>query len=1348
MIPVAEKGFSDLKTALSGLRNLMLESGDTIAAKELQEISGKLAQRELVLAFCGHFSAGKSSLINVLCDKKVMPSSPLPTSANAVMIRNGSPRARLTPIDQDKGMVEIGGSEVSEYCRSGAYSRVELWEEIDLLRAGGALLDTPGVDSNDEAHALATSSALHLADVVFYVMDYNHVSSETNLNFARTLSEYGKPLYLVVNQIDKHREEELAFSAFRKTAEAAFEAWNVNAAGVFYISLKKENLSANMLPSLKRTVSKLLQEERGLLQYAIHVSAYQSIQAHLERADEREREKREKLEEAAAGETDLARLEAELLTLTAGPTAEDPLEFKRQEWIKQIGSMLEHAQLMIPSLRELAGLYLESKAPGFKVKGLFASGKTEAEKSKRECDFLTALGEQAEAQLAWHVRSELRAAGQYLELWSPEWESRLDALLPRAEEAWISEPLPGGAVLSGESRLHYAAAVASGVTARYRKAALLVLDALLAASAPKRAALLAAAKERRAELEARLPTVRRLAELDAGAASRKARFDALLSAPTPLTSGQLPEVEQAAPQYLGAEPAPGAVPEAPGQAAAAQAGSVPASAPAGPALAEPPRAATGAPAKAAAAHAELQPTSVAASIPHPAAAVAPTGDGTKAHSPAFTSSAVAGLPAAGSPSAAAGEDQAAAGAPGHLAGAPTGDGTKALSPSYTSSVAAGFPIAAASENPAATPAETPALAAFARGRAQQAADKLDTAAELLASHPAFGTGVKELIRRAGELRRGKFTVALFGAFSAGKSSFAGALLGEAVLPVSPHPTTAAIVRILAPEPGQQHRTANVRFKSRKVMLEDLAFSFDALGLGAWKESSWQDTIQKLSASELPAAGRAHLSFLQAAAVGWAEYSALLGTERVVDANGFAQFAAEEVKACFVAEIDFYFSCPLTEMGIVLVDTPGADSIHARHTGVTFHYMKNSDAILFITYYNHAFSRADKLFLAQLGRIKGSFALDKMFFIVNASDLASSDDELSEVVEYVREGLQKAGIQQPNLFALSSLRELRHRQEGQSGFDRFRGEFASFLEQDLGHLAVSSAGNELGRITDRLRKWLNSARELAGHNGQRLEKLEEQRAAFSQAVRALREVEISTEWTQENDELMYYVVQRLRLQALDLFNDFFHPSLLQEAAGPLKRNFTIALRGWITQISLELERELYESSLRLERKAEHLLQREVASWCRQQQEGFEMPLESPSFTGEWISPGLPEGILDNTRFPEEEYWPYFRSPKAFFEGDGRSKLREALEFPLVQQLQSRVKDMSLFMRQHYELEIQGHKERIAAYFTDSWQEWEESIRRTNISDEELGLWADRLGKLEALLERFAGDITTQEVSFRS
>ncbi|MCK8486993.1 dynamin family protein, partial [Paenibacillus sp. MBLB2552] len=605
-----------------------------------------------------------------------------------------------------------------------------------------------------------------------------------------------------------------------------------------------------------------------------------------------------------------------------------------------------------------------------------------------------------------------------------------------------------------------------------------------------------------------------------------------------------------------------------------------------------------------------------------------------------------------------------------------------------------------------------------------AAARLTAAAERLAPHPAFGTGVRELTRRAAELRGGVFTVALFGAFSAGKSSFASALLGEAVLPVSPHPTTAAIIRVMAPASGQRHNTAAVKFKSAEAIREDLAHSFQALGLGAWSEASWLEAVRRLKPEDIPAAGRSHYSFLQAAAAGWAESAERLGQVEVVEAELFRSYAANETKACFVAEIDFYYSCSLTEQGIVLVDTPGADSIHARHTGVTFQYMKDSDAIIFVTYYNHAFSRADKQLLSQLGRMKGSFALDKMFFVVNAADLAASEEELTAVVEHVRDGLRTAGIQQPNVFAVSSMQAMAAGRENAAddpGFSLFRQRFSAFLEQDLGNLAVSSAAAMMKQMHERLFKWTEAAGQNTENAEQRLTALRGRRDAFEQAVAEFVRVDIGREWEQENAELLFHVVQRVRLQALELFAEFFHPSLLQEHNGPLKRNFTVAMRGWLDQISGELERELLATTLRLERKAEALLRREAEAWCRRHETTLDMPLSYSKSESNWNTPVIPEGLLDGGTLEPETYWPSFKNPKVFFEGGGRLQLRARLEEPLLAKLKEIVEGMEANFREHYEREIAIRKEQTAETFRGLWAEWEQSIQGSKTTPEELSHW---------------------------
>lgn len=94
-------------------------------------------------------------------------------------------------------------------------------------------MDTPGIDSADDAHRIATESAIHLADLILYVMDYNHVQAELNFLFTKELTEAGKEVYLVINQIDKHKDEELSFLEFQNSVLDSFASWGVKPARIF-----------------------------------------------------------------------------------------------------------------------------------------------------------------------------------------------------------------------------------------------------------------------------------------------------------------------------------------------------------------------------------------------------------------------------------------------------------------------------------------------------------------------------------------------------------------------------------------------------------------------------------------------------------------------------------------------------------------------------------------------------------------------------------------------------------------------------------------------------------------------------------------------------------------------------------------------------------------------------------------------------------------------------------------------------------------------------------------------------------------------------------------------------------
>src|SRR5690606_1926807 len=172
------------KKHLVSLYTMMLNNGDKENANKILDLYEKADQNEQIITFAGHFSAGKSSMINALMGQDILPKSPIPTSANVVKITSGGGYARVhlhndeilefkEPYDMDQ---------IKEYSKDkDTIKKIEISSKNSVLPPTSALMDTPGIDAADDADRIMTESSLHLVDTLFYVMDYNHVQSEVNL---------------------------------------------------------------------------------------------------------------------------------------------------------------------------------------------------------------------------------------------------------------------------------------------------------------------------------------------------------------------------------------------------------------------------------------------------------------------------------------------------------------------------------------------------------------------------------------------------------------------------------------------------------------------------------------------------------------------------------------------------------------------------------------------------------------------------------------------------------------------------------------------------------------------------------------------------------------------------------------------------------------------------------------------------------------------------------------------------------------------------------------------------------------------------------------------------------------
>ncbi|MBY9081710.1 dynamin family protein [Paenibacillus sp. HN-1] len=1163
-LPVQNTG--DLERTLGELHSLAERHGDRDRAHIYEELALKANMRELTFTFCGHFSAGKSSMINALCGKELLPSGPVPTSANIVSIRSGAPRAivrrRLTDGAEDELLVSP--EQMREYCRlGGEYSSIEVWEDVALLGRSGVLMDTPGVDSTDEGHQRATETALHLADIVFYVMDYNHVESENNLSFAKNLSEWGKPLYLIVNQIDKHHQNEIPIEVYREQVESAFRSWGVSYAGVLFTSLKDQGHEFSAWENLPLLIRDLLKRREELLAYSLSQSMHHTAEESLESLREAQSEDRERLlqELDGTGPQSPAAEAAEL------DEEEQRLDFiadeAKAEIRKRLDAHLENANLMPADIRDLVSRLAESLAPGFRT-GLFTTAaKKERERAVRLTALEEALRRQLASQLEIHVIQLLREWGESLELWRDEEEAQLKLSFPHADSGWLSGAIKPGAPTGGEALLQLCRGLALELRGGFRRAALGSADQQLAALPPLLAKRRAELALRRAAAGRRAAAAAALAELDRAEQTRASELAALLPPRLALAPGLLPEVSA----YPRAARSAAARPQRP-------------------------------------------------------------------------------------------------------------------------------PLAPADPVSAARPAAAGHAPAEGRRRLGEAARLLERAAARLAAEPAMASAARSLAARAADLDGGRFTLALLGAFSAGKSSFANALLGEEVLPVSPHPATAAVNRILAPEGENRHGTARVVMKSREEFRDDLRYSFSVLQLGEPDAGSWTEAVNRL-----PERGRGlhpsllpHAGFVRAAARGWKEAERHLGIVRTVELPEYRELVAEESKACFVRSIDLFYESPVTHSGIVLVDTPGADSLHARHTGVTFSYMKEADAICFVTYYNHAFSKADRGLLMQLGRIRESFELDKMFFIVNASDLADNEEELGQVLEQVAGNLRAAGIGRPRIYALSSLRALEARKSGidpepSFGFGLFENELWRFAGQELPGLALSSARESLSSVRKRAEEWREMASTAESEREAEVNRIGERRKAAENALERLsRDDRVLRDIRREGEELLYHVRQRLGFALGGMFQESFHPSLLRSDAGPMKEAFAACGRELWRTAGGELEAELWATTLRLSSAGRRLVL-SAADAIVEELGGSGLTCEGEAWDERsWPAPGRLEAALPEAALPEadwDRWWPFFKSPKAFFEGGGRDALRRAAEPQLKEAIAAAAAKAEPALLAHYE-----------------------------------------------------------------
>ncbi|MBM7577388.1 dynamin family protein [Jeotgalibacillus terrae] len=1106
---------SVLLAECNGFYNKAMDIGDVKRAEKIMMLAKKLHHEEIVIAFCGHFSAGKSAMINYLAGESILPSSPIPTSANLIALHSGGYKpVRVTTEDDQVFELEppLNESSISLLGKEGlSVKRIDIWKESTLAE-GITLLDTPGIDSVDDAHKRSTESAIHLADLLFYVMDYNHVQSEMNFEYIKQMSRHNRKIYAVINQIDKHREEELTFDTFRQSVERAFFEWGARPEKFFYTSLRRTEMHENQSDELKEEISKMTANKYSLL----IDSVASSLSVLKEEMTDYLKEEAEEITDAYSSIISSQDIEQQEELFKLAEESEAGQVVSSDDWSdkfdRDMNKMLQSSYLMPSEVRAVAEKYLESVQEKFKVGIMFTAKKTQEEKQARENELRSSLSAVIDEQLIWHAKALIYRHLELSGVNKSEWTDEIESLSIDDPIKLAQKNIKPGAGYTGEALLNYCDALADDFRKKIKTQMLEIKNHILQQFEDLIEENTLRKSAEYTELIKKVNVLKQLKTIETNIHGLK----------------NIDTDQENANKWIGNWSEEGSVEKI-------------------------------------------------SSLDHLLSNEDSTHEEIK---------------------------------------------------------------------------ESESIDTVDRNESELLKKSLQLA-EAVSHIRGFEKQSEILFDQADRLKNKKYTVALFGAFSAGKSSFANALLGDKILPVSPNPTTASINKIFPPDHDHPDQSVIVHFKKEADLLADLQEASGINHIKALEEMADKlpDLIQR--PNEISESKK---SFIRAFLKGWKNYHPDLGTEKEVSMEDFEGFVSNEYQSCFVEAIDLYADSSIAANGITLVDTPGADSVNARHTDVSFDFIRNSDAILFVTYFNHAFARADREFLIQMGRVKDSFEHDKMFFIVNAVDLAESEEEKQEVIQYVKKQLQTFGVRQPKIFGVSSLQALSH--HGESGIEEFNSAFTTFIDQELDVIVIKNTADYYDQTISRMKSLLNQARADEDKKAIRKLSLEQLTESIDSYFNDEYLESVQLQADQELKELLHYVHQRVFYRFSDFFKESFNPSGFNGYSSKIA--LSKAISELIEIVKFDFIQEFKVVNYRMEQLIRKLYQSELERIWDQVKVEFPEGIKPVSDVKQTELLTFNQSFEDMKESDFNKELSMFKNTKSFFEKNEKKFMQHALE----------------------------------------------------------------------------------------
>lgn len=205
--------YTHTKLAIAGQLRIVRDELSSLGLERSEQLCGelmvKLAEDRFTLAVLGQFKRGKSSLMNAIIGRELLPTGVLPLTSAITVLKYG-PTERLV-INRADALFpeELPISSLSDYVTEkgnpGNQKKVltaSIEIPVSFLRRGVEFVDTPGVGSVITANTATTYNFLPQCDAVVFVTSVDTPLTSLELEFVKEIRQYVDWIFFVVNKID------------------------------------------------------------------------------------------------------------------------------------------------------------------------------------------------------------------------------------------------------------------------------------------------------------------------------------------------------------------------------------------------------------------------------------------------------------------------------------------------------------------------------------------------------------------------------------------------------------------------------------------------------------------------------------------------------------------------------------------------------------------------------------------------------------------------------------------------------------------------------------------------------------------------------------------------------------------------------------------------------------------------------------------------------------------------------------------------------------------------------------------------------------------------------------------